>query len=134
TLGIGLLVGILTGLAGTATAYIIGAATGLTFSQLNAFSITLASVVTNIAGALILRKMIQKTSRSTLYYVLLTAGVTLLMTINDLVNPPAAEFGVMAHPVHIVVALLSIWLMPKWLNSKKPKVVNASAHKQNTVR
>lgn len=112
---IGLYAGILSGAGGIAVAYLLGALTGLWFTQLNWLSIAIASIIPNIIGALLFAKWFQKTSRPTLYYAALTIGVTLLLTINDWANPPAAKFGVVVHPVHVVVALLSIWLVPMWM-------------------
>ncbi|WP_163529699.1 hypothetical protein [Halobacillus ihumii] len=116
---IGLYVGLLSGVAAAATAYLISAFTGLWFSQLNLFSILMASIIPNITGGLIFTKLFQKTSRPKLFYFLLTAGVTLLLTIFDIANPPAENFGIVAHPVHFVVALFSIWLIPRWLKQEE---------------
>ncbi|MGF7086715.1 hypothetical protein JOD24_000544 [Kroppenstedtia sanguinis] len=82
-------------------------------------SIAVASIIANIAGAMIFVKWFRKTARPSAYYVLLTGGVTLLSSLNVLANPPADKFGVIAQPVHVVVFLLSIWLVPMWLKRKK---------------
>lgn len=120
TLIMGLLAGILCGAAGFATAYLIGIKSGLSFPQLSLVSIVLASIVANLVGALIFSKWIRKTGSPRLYYAFLTAIVTILLTINDTMNPPSAKFGEIGHPVHIVVALLSIILIPMWL--KQPGI------------
>ncbi|MCJ7842220.1 hypothetical protein MUB24_15200 [Lederbergia sp. NSJ-179] len=124
---IGLYVGVISGAAAIATAYLLGAVTGLWFSQLNWISIAVASIIANIAGAMIFVKWFRKTARPSLYYVLLTGGVTLLSSLNVLANPPADKFGVIAQPVHIVVFLLSIWLVPMWLKRGQQAQVSGAA-------
>ncbi|SDQ80535.1 hypothetical protein [Virgibacillus salinus] len=119
SLKVGCFVGILAGVAGIVTAYLIGMFTALWFDQLTWISIGIASIVTNMAGALIYSGWFQSAKRSRIYYIVLVSGVTLLMTVNDIVNPPSIDFGIVAHPVHIVVALISIWLIPKWLKPIK---------------
>ncbi|MGP4039783.1 hypothetical protein ACTWP4_07765 [Gracilibacillus sp. D59] len=116
---IGCFVGMVAGVAGIITAYLIGMFTELWFDQLTWVSIGIAAIVTNMAGAFIYTKWFQATKNPRVYYIILVTGITLLMTVNDIVNPPAMDFGIVAHPVHIVVALLSIWLIPTWLESKK---------------
>lgn len=122
---IGLYVGLLSGVAAIAIAYLISGLTGLWFSQLNLVSILLASIIPNIIGGIIFTKFFQKTTWPKLNYVLLTAGVTLLLTVFDIANPPAEDFGTVAHPVHIVVALFSMWLVPRWLKQKENTFVEA---------
>lgn len=116
---VGFYAGLVSGAGGVAAAYFLGAVTGLWFSQLNWISIPIASIVTNIVGALIYAKWFQKTARPRLYYILLTLGITLLSSLNDVANPPEPKFGLVAHPVHVIVALLSIWLVPLWLTRGK---------------
>ncbi|MFD2924306.1 hypothetical protein [Halobacillus naozhouensis] len=130
---IGLYVGLLSGIAAAATAYLVSALTGLWFSQLNVVSILLASLISNIIGGVIFTKFFQKTSRPKLYYVLLTAGVTLLLTVFDIANPPAENFGIVAHPVHIVVALFSMWLIPRWLKREGKSFVDTEQREPKTL-
>ncbi|HBZ11655.1 MAG TPA: hypothetical protein DEO65_17620 [Bacillus bacterium] len=128
---VGLYAGVISGAAGVATAYLLGAVTGLWFSQLNWISIAVASIIANIAGAMIFVKWLQKTARPSVYYVLLTGGVTLLSSLNVLANPPADKFGVIAQPVHVVVFLLSIWLVPMWLKRRKQTQVSGTSITNN---
>ena len=123
---VGLYAGVISGAAGVATAYLLGAVTGLWFSQLNWISIAVASIITNIAGAMIFVKWFQKTARSSVYYVLLAGGVTLLSSLNVWANPPADKFWVIAQPVHVVVFLLSIWLVPMWLKRGKQAQISGT--------
>ncbi|WP_408011454.1 hypothetical protein ACJROX_14850 [Pseudalkalibacillus sp. A8] len=118
SLSVGLMVGIISALAGIVTAYGISASTGLWFDQLTWLSVGLTSIVTNLAGANIFAKWFKKTTRQRIYYTLLVAGVTLLMTFNDIANTPEGDFGVVAH-LYIVVALTSIWFIPTWLKQEK---------------
>ncbi|UOQ44222.1 hypothetical protein MUN89_20590 [Halobacillus salinarum] len=118
TLLTGLYAGVIGAVAALAVTYLLGTATGLWFEQLTWFSIGGAAILANIMGALIFSKFFRKTKRARGYYALLTLGVTLLMTMNDLANPPAVKFGIIAHPVHAVVAVLTIWLVPEWLKSE----------------
>ncbi|WP_281974379.1 hypothetical protein [Halobacillus litoralis] len=117
---VGMTIGILCGAAALITEYMIGWVTGLWFEELNFVSIMLSSIIVNLAGAFIFKRLDRKTSRAFLYYGLVVAGVTGLLTINVIVNPPQEQFGVADHPVHIVVALLSFWLIPKWMRKEKP--------------
>ncbi|MFS0645174.1 MULTISPECIES: hypothetical protein [Siminovitchia] len=124
---VGLYAGVISGAAGIAAAYLLGAVTGLWFSQLNWISIAVASIIANIAGAMIFVKWFQKTAKPSLYYVLLAGGVTLLSSLNVWANPPADKFWVIAQPVHVVVFLLSIWLVPMWLKHwKQTQIPGAS--------
>ncbi|WLD92605.1 hypothetical protein [Alkalihalobacillus sp. AL-G] len=132
SLSVGLMVGILSGLAGIVTAYVIGFSTGLWFDQLTWLSIGLASIVTNFVGALIFVKWLKKTERPRLYYTFLVAIITLVMTLNDIANPPEVDFGIVAHPLHIVVALISIWLVPKWLKQEKIESVQTTIDKNTS--
>ncbi|MFD2045075.1 hypothetical protein ACFSTA_15430 [Ornithinibacillus salinisoli] len=116
---IGCYVGTIAGIAGIMTVYLIGIFTALWFDQLTWISIGMAAIVANIAGALIYTKWFRSTNKPRIYYIILVMGITLLMTVNDVLNPPAMDFGIVAHPLHIVVALFSVWLVPKWLKPKK---------------
>lgn len=49
SLFVGLYAGVISGAAGVAMAYLLGAVTGLWFSQLNWISIAVASIIANIA-------------------------------------------------------------------------------------
>lgn len=120
SLFVGITIGILCGAIALITEYMLGWITGLWFEELNFVSIMLSSLLVNLAGAFIFKWLDQKTSKAFLYYGLVVASVTLLLTINVLLNPPQEQFGVVDHPVHIVVALLSFWLIPKWMRKEKP--------------
>ncbi|MBM7553586.1 hypothetical protein [Thalassobacillus pellis] len=114
SLSAGFTVGILSGIAALITEFVIGWMTGLWFEELTIISIILSSIITNLAGAMIFKQLDQKTSKATFFYALVVGAVTLILTFNTMANPPQEQFGTVSHPIHIVVALVSIWLIPKW--------------------
>ncbi|WP_188456728.1 hypothetical protein [Virgibacillus oceani] len=124
-LKIGLFVGIIAGVAGILLNILIGASTGLNFEQINPVSILIASIVSNLIGAIIFIKWLQKTGRPALNYIMLTAVVTILLTLMDTISPPAPKFWIMAYPLHLVVALFSIFLIPRWLGDKRESTTQA---------
>ncbi|MBM7554512.1 hypothetical protein [Thalassobacillus pellis] len=115
TLLTGMAVGILAGMAALLTEYVVGMTTDLWFEELSPVSILLSCILTNVVGAVIFQKLDQKTTKAKLYYGFVVGAVTLLTTLNTIFNPPQEQFGVAGHPVHIIVALLSIWLVPRWM-------------------
>lgn len=114
----GCMTGIIAGIASMILNELIGAATGLSFKELNPVSIIIASVIANLIGAMIFMKWVRKTARPALNYLILTAMATILLTLMDSINPPAPKFWIIAYPIHLLVALVSILLIPRWLRDK----------------
>ncbi|WP_181349545.1 hypothetical protein [Thalassobacillus sp. CUG 92003] len=127
----GILVGILAGGGALMVEYMAGWSTGLWFEELSIVSILVSSIIANLAGVLIFHMMEQKTYRATLYYVMLVTGVTILLTLNTIANPPQEQFGIVGHPIHIVVALISIWLIPKWTKNRTSTLQDNPTAKAN---
>ncbi|WP_430788516.1 hypothetical protein VBD025_01175 [Virgibacillus flavescens] len=123
----GLTVGILAGIAGLVTEYVMEKTTGLSFEELTPVSIMLSCIITNIAGAIIFQKLDKKASRSRFYYGIVVGTVTFFTTLNTIANPPQEQFGVVAHPVHLVVALLSFCLIPSWMKKNNKAQDNSTA-------
>ncbi|WP_174615802.1 hypothetical protein [Virgibacillus ihumii] len=130
-LSAGFTVGILSGVTALITEFIIGSITGLWFKELNIVSIMFSCIITNLAGSVIFVNLDKKTSKPTLYYTMIVAGVTLFLTFNTIVNPPQEQFGTVSHPLHIVAALLSIWLIPTWTVKNVPFLQDNLTQKSN---
>lgn len=115
----GTIIGIISGVASIVLNELIGAATGLSFKELNPVSILIASVIANLIGAMIFTKWLRKTAKPALNYFILTSVATILLTLMDSISLPAPKFWVIAYPIHLIVALFSILLIPRWLGNKR---------------
>lgn len=115
---VGLCVGIFAGIAGIALYYLLIAITGFSFKQLNPVSIMIASIVSNLIGALIYAKLRQTTARPGVYYAVIAIGFALLLSLMDWAYPPEPQISDIASPIHAIVVTISIILIPNQLRKR----------------
>ncbi|XID95559.1 hypothetical protein ACF3MZ_14025 [Paenibacillaceae bacterium WGS1546] len=119
TLIVGAAAGIVSAIGSNLLAWGIMAANDYRFEMLNGFSITLSAFFANLIGAFIYRALRKRTARATLYYAALSLAMAVLMTVNTAANPMEPHIGAVANPLHFLVAVLSLVLIPAFMNRKK---------------
>ncbi|GIO45058.1 hypothetical protein [Paenibacillus apis] len=115
TLIAGSAAGVISAIAANLLAWGIIAANDFEFEMLNGVSITLSAFFANVIGALIYRVWLKKSSRVVIYYAILSLAMAVLMTVNTASNPMEPHIGAVANPLHFAVALLSLVLIPKFM-------------------
>lgn len=109
----GLLSGVAAAILGTLALFIMQALTGDHFAELTPVSITLISLFTNLLGGLAFYLLARFTGRPTLFFALLALVLATLDTIMVAANPLYPGFAMVATPLHYVVALVAILLIPR---------------------
>jgi len=112
TIAVGSIAGIISVLLSNFLAWAIMAANNYQFEMLNGFSITISAFLANLIGAFIYRVMWNKSSRAGLYYAILCLVMAVLTTVNTVANPMEPNIGAVANPLHFLVAVLSLILIP----------------------
>jgi len=115
TLIAGSAAGVISAIVSNLLAWGIIAANDFEFEMLNGFSITLSAFFANVIGAFIYRVLQKRSSRAVIYYAILSLVMAVLMTVNTVSNPMEPHIGAVANPLHFAVALLSLVLIPKFM-------------------
>lgn len=112
TFAAGSIAGIISIVLSNLLAWAIMAANNYQFEMLNGFSITMSAFLANLIGAFIYRVLWNKTTRAGLYYTILCLVMAVLTTVNTAANPMEPNIGAVANPLHFLVAVLSLILIP----------------------
>ncbi|GAA0361131.1 hypothetical protein [Bacillus horti] len=115
TLIAGSLAGIISVIVSNLLAWGIMSANDYQFEMLNGFSITLSAFFVNLIGAFIFRFIQKKSKRAIMYYAILSVVMAILMSINTSTNPMEPNIAAVANPLHYLVAILSLVLIPLFM-------------------
>ena len=83
-----------------------------TFDQLNWFSISRAAMISCVGGAFVYVGLLRWTNRPVIWFVVLGLAVAALDSIVVSMHPPSAGIDRVANPLHFVVALTALVLIP----------------------
>lgn len=109
----GLQTGLATAVIANLVALVVGQLAQVSFAEITLLSVTLASIIPNLIGGALYYGLTRWTARPALIYSIIVAAAAVLDSVMAEVAPPAPGFGVMAHPLHLAVALTAILLMPR---------------------
>jgi hypothetical protein len=108
----GLVAGAASALLANLTALVLARQFNQTFDDLNWFSISRAAVISCVAGAFVYAGLARWTKRPVLWFVIAGLAVATLDSILVSMYPPAAGFARIANPLHFVVAISALVLIP----------------------
>ncbi len=109
----GLGTGVVAVMLAVLAAQLIQRGTGQRYAELSAFSIAFAALFTNVLGGGAYALLVRRTARPVLYYAILALTLATLDTIMVTANPPHDGFATLATPLHYIVAVTSIILVPR---------------------
>ncbi|SDJ16984.1 hypothetical protein [Alteribacillus bidgolensis] len=115
----GFMAGIVAAILANIGNLLLGSLTGQSYPQLNLMSITLSSLVTNLIGSMVYFGFTRHTKHPFMNYSVLALVVATLDSVFVAVNPPVPGFSNIANPLHYVVAVTSILLIPYVARGKK---------------
>lgn len=110
----GVIAGIIAAVLANVMTMIVEDITGYSFKELTVVSITAASMVTNIIGSIVYYFFVNKSKKPIRLYVILALFIATLDSILATINAPAQGFGLIATPIHYIVAITSIIVVPQW--------------------
>jgi len=116
TLGRTILAGFIAGVIGAVLAnlalLILERQMERSFPVLNWVSVARASIISSMLGALVYQGLVRWTKRPVLWFVVIGLAVTILDSIMLAAHPPEAGIARVANPLHFVVAITALLLIP----------------------
>jgi hypothetical protein len=110
----GVIAGLIAAIVSVLAANVLSHITGYSFKELTLTSITVASIMTNLIGSLIFYYLTKKSRGAVLIYTILAILMATLDSLLAALNPPGKGFGTLAIPIHYIVAIISILIVPKF--------------------
>ncbi len=117
----GLLAGLIGGLIASVYYYIYQAISGRSYAELNILTIMLTALLVNVVGSLVYYGLVRYTQRnptSIFRAVGLIFGI--MSALPNFLAPPnlTPGFAWAASPMHLIVALSCLLIVPRWLQSR----------------
>lgn len=88
------------------------------YTELNLVSITMASIIPNLIGSLAYLGLSRISARGTAIFIALGLGFAVLSSIPQLIQPLHPGFAAASIPLHLIVGVVSVVLIPRL---SKPK-------------
>ncbi len=116
TLGRTILAGFISGVIGAVLAnlalLILERQIERSFPVLNWFSVARASIISSLIGAFVYQGLVRWTKRPVVWFWVLGMGVAVLDSVMLAAHPPEAGIARVANPLHFVVAITALLLIP----------------------
>lgn len=108
----GVIAGFLAAILANVAAFILSRQFGQSFDQLNWFSISRASMISSVIAAFVYSALTHWTSRPIIWFAALGLTVAVIDSVLVAQHPPEAGFDRIANPLHFVVAITAVALIP----------------------
>jgi len=108
----GVIAGAVGALLGNVALIILTRQFGQSFDQLNWFSISRASMISCMIAAFVYSALARWSKRPVVWFVVLGLAVAVLDSVMVSLHPPEAGFDRIANPLHFVVAISALVLIP----------------------
>jgi peptidoglycan/LPS O-acetylase OafA/YrhL len=115
----GLIAGIIAAVIANIVYAIYSGVSGYSFTEVNIFSITLASIIPNLIGGLIYYALTRRTRQPNLLYAIIVIGFGILSAIPQFISPMYPHFAEATAPLHLIVAVVSVLVIPTWVKSQR---------------
>ncbi len=117
----GLFSGIVAAILANLSAAAISRVSELRFAELNLLSISIASVASNLIGSLFFYGFARWTTRPVLWFVVAALAAATADSVVTILRPPHPDFGKLANPLHYIVAMTAVILLPAFAPTR-PKL------------
>jgi hypothetical protein len=114
----GLFSGIVAAVLANLSAAAISRVSELRFEELNFVSIAIASVGSNLIGSLFFYGFARWTTRPVLWFVVAALAAATADSVVTILRPPHPDFGKLANPLHYIVAMTAVILLPAFAPSR----------------
>ena len=108
----GVIAGFLGAFLANVAAVILSRQFGQSFDQLNWFSISRASMISCMIAAFVYSALARWSKRPVVWFVVLGLAVATIDSVMVSLHPPEAGFDRIANPLHFVVAISALALIP----------------------
>src|SRR5437867_318638 len=108
----GLIAGAVAALLANLAAWVLSRQFGQTFDQLNWFSISRASVISCTVAGIVYCALGRFSQRPAIWFVVLGLAAAAADSVLVTMHPPEAGFARVANPLHFVVAIVALVLIP----------------------
>jgi len=108
----GLIAGAVGALLGNVAALILSRQFGQSFEQLNWFSISRASMISCMIAAFVYSGLARLSKHPVLWFALIGLAVAAVDSVMVSLHPPESGFDRIANPLHFVVAISALVLIP----------------------
>ena len=115
----GLIAGVIAAVLANIYFLVYSQVSGNSFAELNLVSVTLASIVSGLAGGLLLYGLRRWSARGTRIFVVGGAAFALLSIVPNLVAPPHPNFFWASSPLHLIVAAVILAALPRLLPANR---------------
>jgi|GEM_PF-2373912 len=115
----GLIAGVVAAVIANIVYAIYSGVTGYSFAEVNVFSITLAAIIPNLLGGLIYYALVRRTRQPNLIYAIIALGFGILSVIPQFISPMYPHFAEATAPLHLIVAVASVVIIPAWVKSQR---------------
>ena len=108
----GLIAGAVGALMGNVAALILSRQFGQSFEQLNWFSIARASMISCVIAAFVYGALARWSKRPVVWFAVMGLAIATTDSVMIALHPPEAGFDRIANPLHFVVAISALVLIP----------------------
>ena len=108
----GVIAGVVAAVLANVTALILSRQFGQSFDQLNWFSISRASMISSVIAAFVYSGLAHWTNRPAVWFAALGLAIALIDSLLVSRHPPEAGFDRVANPLHFIVAISALVLIP----------------------
>ncbi len=115
----GLIAGVIAAVLANIVYAVYSGVTGYSFAELNVFTITLSAIIPNLIGALIYFALTRRTRQPNLIYAIIGIGFGILSVIPQFISPMYPHFAEATAPLHLIVAVVSVLVIPTWVKSQR---------------
>jgi len=113
SLGAGLVSGMASAVLANLAMLALGRVTGTGYPELTVIPVTLASVVPNLAGGLVFFALARSVRHPAGLFAVAALAVAAFDSLIVLLRPPHPGFAAFANPLHFLVALTAIVIVPR---------------------
>ena len=114
----GLFSGIVAAILANLSAAAISRVSELRFAELNLLSISIASVASNLIGSLFFYGFARWTTRPVRWFVVAALAAATADSVVTILRPPHSDFAKLANPLHYIVAMTAVLLLPAFAPSR----------------
>ena len=119
----GLLAGMAAAILANLAHALLSQATGLRFRELNFLSITRASLIACVLGGLVFYAAARWTKHPVAWFAVAGLLVTTADSLFVMLHPPQPGFDRLANPLHFIVGLITIVLLPRLARGRNSPLI-----------
>lgn len=120
SLAAGLGAGVVAAVLAAVAAQLLQRGAGRSYAELSAFQVAFVAALTNVVGGGAYALLARRTARPARWYAILALAVATLDTLMVAVAPPHPGFAALADPLHYLVAVVSLVLVPLLAGGGRP--------------